>query len=267
MPSPQLSPLWLACGLLTVPTLGQAAPPVHVSAAADLDLPDQDNLKFEEAIEEAARKGASDAKIEIQEDATASVNVEVSWSNESRADYIVKVDVRDGTNVLANQSLACDACGIGEVLERVRSKTATILIDAHWPPSHTEQAAAETMTPTSSSERIPAVSDNRSSGLTALGWGGIGVGAVGIAAMISGAAFWARGDKTTIDPDSSGSEIRGTTIPYRGIGIGMVVGGVAAAAIGGGLLSVDIRKIRRNPIALSPALGLKFTGVSLTGRF
>lgn len=266
-------PLRPTCALLAVlacPALGHAAPSVSVSSSANLDLSEKDNVEFRRAIAQAAEQGVTDAEARLRRDATASVSVEVSWSDERHADYVGRVVVREGMVVLVDQSFACDACGVGDVLQRVRRETALALTNTRWPAAPAPQTESITTAPPTTStsvlptEHTPAT-DNRTAGLSRMGWAGVGAGAIGVVVAITGAGLWARGDKTTLGPSPEGfAQLEKKVVPYRGIGIGMVVGGLATAAVGGALLYVDTR---RSQVAVMPVVGRGVAGASITGRF
>ena len=101
----------------------------------------------------------------------------------------------------------------------------------------------------------------RPGGLTTLGKAGIGVGVVGIAALVPGIILAVLPDKPVVN-----AELRSTTVP----GAVLAAGGGAALITGAVLLGIDLgRRKNRSQAALrpGPVFGPDFAGASLSGRF
>jgi len=240
-----------------------------VTTSAPLGLSVDDTSAFNDALQVAAYDGALDAGLEGSNNAATVLSVEITWSDDKHIDYSGTIRVLDETSPLASRDFTCSLCGVGAVLDRVRHEASLILSDIEWPsPSSPTSNQAEPLTVPK--EPAPATSSAAPAALSSLGWSGIAVGALGLGATITGATLWARGDarRASSNPENA-SLVNVTTVPFRSVGIGMVIGGAAALMTGGTLLAIGIARNRRDRkrVAYSPWVVPGLAGITATGRF
>jgi hypothetical protein len=243
-----------------------AAPPVRLEATARVGLPAEEQPSFDAAVAEAARRGAAEAGVAEQADASATLVIDVAWKDERRIDYVGRIEVRgsaDGAiEPLAIRSFGCEMCGASDLMARLQREVALALGSVTWPAPEpvTEPEAAASSAPADD-----APEPGQRVRLHPLGWAGVGTASTGVVAITVGAVLWSRGDRLVLRPEDPEGPVWKRS--FRPPGIGLVVGGAAAVVVGGALLAVDLVRGRRRSVAMQPVLGRGLTGLAVEGRF
>ena len=194
-----------------------------------------------------------------EEDVT--IGVVIAEVSEPEPGFVVQLQVERNGEKSGPREVRCWLCTESELVDKTVESIGTVL-DELPPP-----AAESTVTPAVSEpaaeparEDLTPVSldsDQPTRGLGGKGKAGVALLAGGGALVITGVALAIPGPKPLPD-----NPLQQRNLRPGGIAV-LAVGG-AAAVTGAVLLKLDRREAR---VAVNPAVGARFTGVSLSGRF
>jgi hypothetical protein len=249
-----------------------SSPPVRLEVEARVGLPPEEQPSFEDAVAEAARKGAAQAEVATRADADLRLVIDVAWKDERRIDYGGRIEVRAASEPavppLAVRSFACEMCGATDLMVRIEQEVALALRGVTWPaPAPASEQAAAAMGPTDAQADDDRRTKREAPSLRRMGWAGVGIASTGLVAVTVGAVLWTRDDRLVLRLDDPDGPV--WTRSLRPPGIGLVAGGAAAVVIGGALMAVDLvrGRERSDRVALRPAIERSFTGLRVEGRF
>ena len=195
-----------------------------------------------------------------EDEADVTIGVVVAEVSEPEPGFTVQIQVERDGEKSEPQEVRCWLCTESELVDKTVESIGTVLDDL--PPPTVEDSSPPVSEPAAepSRESSPPVSlesDQPRPGLGAKGKAGVALLAGGGALVITGVALAIPGPKPLPD-----NPLQQRNLRPGGIVI-LAIGG-AAAVTGGVLLGLDRREAR---VAVSPAVGARFTGVSLAGRF
>jgi hypothetical protein len=251
---------------------GAAAPrelPAEPAVGASMDSGAGLRVDIDPAIDDAtlipawivARHPGLAEPLGTAEGQTTWIAVEITGAT---YDYRVLVRAMRGDRPLgpSPEPTRCE-CTTEELLVLVDAgiATATDRARAAWPgPIVPVTGSVEAPAPEPRAEDRSQI-DARRGRPSRLGHAGIGVGVVGAGLVVAGAVLAVRPDEVVGQPGSI------ERVSYRGVGVGLAVGGSVALATGLSLLAVDLARVRRRSLALAPFVGPHRLGLSLTRRF
>lgn len=256
---------WLAVlfALVTPASVHGAEPAARIEGHHALGLSEGQTATFDALLLEAISKGADEAGVEAREDASAVLRVSISWADDRQIDYEGQILVVDGEQELAIRGFGCRMCGTEQLFDRVRSEVVLALGRVTWPEPEPEADAAAAISP---ADDTNAASDDASPrGRRPMFIAGVAVAGVGLGAMVTGAVLATRDDRIELRPEDPMGPVYAKTL--RPPGIGLLIAGAGAMAIGTTLVVVDLVRHRRRAVALSPAVGPGLAGLSVQGRF
>lgn len=200
-----------------------------------------------------------------EDDAAPAILVHLSWASYEDSIYDVRIEARRaGRSPQLFESFECE-CTNSELAAAVTARlpAALQLLEEREPE---EAAPAVEPEPTAPGEHIVEGTEDPDRDaprrpLGTIGRAGIGVAAVGVAALIGGGVVFVQGRKPD-EPPGRAQARTGRDFEPPGI-VSMVAGG-AAVLTGAVLLIVDRRRVRRAAqVVVLPSSG----GVVVTGRF
>lgn len=249
--------------VITPSVVHGAEPAARIDGHQELGLAEGQTATFEALLLEAITKGAAEAGVEVRDDASAVLRVSISWADDRQIDYEGQILVVDGEQELAIRGFGCRMCGTEQLFDRVRSEVVLALGRVTWPEPEPEADAPDTMSP----------ADDTSAAADDASWprrrpmfiAGVAAAGVGLGAIVTGAVLATRDDQLELRPEDPMGPIYAKTL--RPPGIGLLIGGAGAVAIGTALVVVDLVRHRRRAVALSPAAGPGFVGLTMQGRF
>lgn len=192
-------------------------------------------------------------------EADTTIDVVVAEVTEPEPGFTVQIQVERDGEKSEPMEVRCWLCTETELVDKAVESIGTVL-DELPPPSGESTAPAPVSEPVAEPAReepISLESDQPRRGLGAKGKAGVALLAGGGALVITGVALAIPGPKPLPD-----NPLQQRNLRPGGIAI-LAIGG-AAVVTGGVLLGLDRREAR---VAVSPAIGARFTGVSLAGRF
>jgi hypothetical protein len=245
--------------------LTQPAASKMLDVQVEAKLGEADELKLAASVREAIVERVRARKIDISDDAPASLLVTIGWNGKSRSDLEVKWALQEkGGQPEALKSTVCAACGSGEIIAAIDDDLAPLWakIDA---ASTVEAAPAAVATPvTVPPPAAPASKEDRRGKRTTigpLGFAGVAVGAVGIGAVAAGAVMWRVQYRYPEDNPDIRKNLEKPGIAIVAAGSALVIAGVAMTAI-------DLSRGKRSKsVAFAPAVDRRQVGAALAVRW
>lgn len=196
-----------------------------------------------------------------KDEADVTIGIVVEEVSEPEPGFMVQIEVEQAGEKSEPREVRCWLCTESELVDKTVESIGTVL-DELPPPAVESTEAPAVSEPTVEPSRedstpISLESDQPRPGLGGKGKAGVALLAGGGALVITGVALAIPGPKPLPDNPLQQRNLRPG-------GIAMLAIGGAAAVTGGVLLGLDRREAR---VAVSPAVGPRFTGVSLAGRF
>lgn len=234
--------------------------------------------RLQPALEEAARRTlTADYGVPIDDEAPHRLVFSVRWLDEpdqadrAVANYSAGIVLRQGDHALAEEIVPCMEmgeaelvrCALGGLTEVVPSIPRAEAAVADPPPDEPKPDTPPDYDPEDERAGEPP--------LTGFGGAGIALGVVGLAGIVGGAVYLARGDQPQSDPASGQLEFTN----FRPTGGALVGIGSGLFAVGVTMLALDVvrqSRLRRSAVvnrrpAVSPVVGARFGGVAVRGRF
>jgi len=255
----------MIAGVVAIPGLTRAAAPTVASLAehCEIEVAESfgDQRKFVRAwTTDGALAGLDKAHIEAAD--VADGRVLVIEIGGKAFGYAGSVGVRGG--VAETRTFECK-CSADELVAKVAEEVAAVapgLVAAAQtvPPPVVDDGPA----PVRTIDTPPSDDTPRSRKLGKLGRGGAVMLGIGIPVTIGGVVLLALGERTKRERDSD----RGRAIDFRPAGGATLGVGVALVITGAVLVAVDKKRARdARRVAMTPAVGAREFGLTITGRF
>lgn len=263
-----------ALGLLGPASPAAASPPPppptlpaerSVALVLDLGILEADlGQRFTALVHERLDPILNDAGLRLVEPdrvAQQSLRIRVTAFDSDRRDYELQLRMSGGDAQLSLAPIQCEACSEARLVTLVADNVARLL--ARQAEAEARQRPQPKANPNPDPSDAPSAPPKRTLG--ALGYSGLGLLGVGLAASLTGAYLLNRGVETVGHGSGPYLDIRDSR-PYGAtfLGIGALVAGTGAA-----LLVVDLRRPQAKRSGRKVALQVApiYQGLQLRGRF